>query len=587
MNYLYGIVLLLCYLPSFSGTMTSVPADTESEVVLPDSLLTEDNLYEFTFSDVAKAHQIIKQMREREKLQSYRLDIAEGDLYFNTGHYYQALPYYKRALQSDSVQGNDMDYMEQLHRMISCYDCLHNDEKKMKYIELLLEKSQAANNQEMQSVAYFNMGKTLYYQADKERGYHYMKKAIQLMEESDYKYKYDNLRYDYNTLFIMQERDKQYEDALETLLELQKVIGSTADGIPDIQNLEEKEMKTLYANFAVVLSRLNRLPEAEDYYKQWKKIGKAYDKDNYLIMPYLFDRHRYDEIIRLNTGRDHLLREQKDTINYHMATIKRSLAKAYGAKGDYKQAARYFEELALLYDSIKVREQKSSALELGMVYDISEKEMELTQKSAELKLHNSWLIFLVGITGLLLILLWRSIVHSNNVKRKNRSIIEHMNELLFYQSEWKKVCKHNELLEKKIELSLPMVKQTESVVDNVDNDEQSENERLFKQLNQLITDRQLYIKTELSRDDFAQMIHVNKTRFAEIIKENTGTNLTDYLNTFRIEHAVFLLQKYPEYTFQAIAAESGFNRMGTFYTVFQKKIGMKPSEYRNVLKTMK
>lgn len=585
MNYFYGIVLLLCYLPSFSGSVLLASPNVESSnMMLPDSLLTEDNLYEFTFSDVAKAHQIIKQMRDLKKLQPYRLDIAEGDLYFNTGHYYQALPYYKRALQSDSVRRNDVDYMEQLHRMISCYDCLHNDEKKMKYIELLLEKSQTVNNQEMQSIAYFNMGKTLYYQADKKRGYHYIKKAILLMKESDYKYKYDNLRYNYNTLFIMQERDKLYEDALETLLELQKVIDVTTDNVPGIQNLEEKELKTLYANFAVVLSRLDRLSEAEDYYQQWKQIGKAYDKDNYLIMPYLFDRHRYDEVIRLNTTRDGFLKEQKDTINYHMTTIKRSLARAYEAKGDYKQAARYFEELALLYDSIKVREQKSSALELGMVYDISEKEMELSQKSAELKLHNSWLIFLVGMTGILLILLWRSIAYSNNVKRKNRSIIEHMNELLFYQSEWQQVCKRNELLEKKIEMLQPMVKQTEPVVDL---DEQSENKRLFKQLNQLITDQQLYIKTELSRDDFAQMIHVNKTRFAEIIKENTGTNLTDYLNTFRIEYAVALLQKYPEYTFQAIAAEAGFNRMGTFYTVFQKKIGMKPSEYRNVLKTMK
>ncbi|WP_455584081.1 helix-turn-helix domain-containing protein [Bacteroides sp.] len=584
MNYLYGIVLFLCYLPSLSGTVLSVSPDVESNAILPDSLLTEDYLYEFTFSDVNKAHQIINQMRARKKLPTHRLDIAEGDLYFNTGYYYQALPFYKRALQSDSVQMNSLDYMEQLHRMISSYDCLHNDEKKMQYIELLLKKSQEVGNQEMQSVAYFNMGKTLYYQADKKRGYHYMKKAIKLMEESDYKYKYDNLRYNYNTLFIIQERDKQYQDALETLLELQKVIRASTDGEPAIENLEEKELKTLYANFAVVLSRLNRLSEAEDYYKQWKKIGKAYDKDNYLIMPYLFDRKMYDEIIRLNTTRENFLKQEKDTISYHMTSVKRSLARVYEAKGDYKQAARYFKELALLHDSIKVREQKSSALELGMVYDVSEKEMELSRKDAELKLHNSWLIFLTGMTGLLLIFLWRSIVHSNKVKQKNRSIIEHVNELLFYQTEWQQVNKRNKLLEEKLELLQPVIKSMELPTDI---DPQSESKQLFAQLNQLVTDQKLFLKTELSRDDFAQMIHVNKTRFAEIIKENTGTNLTDYLNNLRIEHAIIILQKYPEYTLQAVATEAGFNSMGTFYSVFQKKIGMKPTEYRNMLKEMK
>ncbi len=44
------------------------------------------------------------------------------------------------------------------------------------------------------------------------------------MRQSDYKYKYDNLRYNYNSLFIMQQRDGDYEDALQTLDELEKLL---------------------------------------------------------------------------------------------------------------------------------------------------------------------------------------------------------------------------------------------------------------------------------------------------------------------------------------------------------------------------
>lgn len=39
------------------------------------------------------------------------------------------------------------------------------------------------------------MGKMVYYQKNKERGYELIEEAIRLMEEADYKYKFDNLRY--------------------------------------------------------------------------------------------------------------------------------------------------------------------------------------------------------------------------------------------------------------------------------------------------------------------------------------------------------------------------------------------------------
>ena len=136
---------------------------------LPDSLITADYVYEYTFSDFDKALQIMGKLRKRNSLPGFKLDITEGDLYFNTGKYYQALKFYGRALQSDSIQADDQQNMEQIHRMISCYDCLHNETKKAQYVEMLLKKSKQCGNEAMQSVALFNMGKMLYYQGNKER----------------------------------------------------------------------------------------------------------------------------------------------------------------------------------------------------------------------------------------------------------------------------------------------------------------------------------------------------------------------------------------------------------------------------------
>ena len=178
--------------------------------------------------------------------------------------------------------------------------------------------------------------------------------------------------YDYNTLLIFQERDGRNNEALQTLEALQKVVVAETGEETPMEELGEKEKKAMYAHYAVVLSRLGRLKEADGYYKQFLSLSNVFDRDNYLIMPYLLDRKMYDDVILMNSAREKSLRAQGDTITYHMTSIKSSLGEAYKRKGDYLTAAEYFQQLAMLKDSIKNREQKSSALELATIYETHE-----------------------------------------------------------------------------------------------------------------------------------------------------------------------------------------------------------------------
>lgn len=88
---LYVILLLLFRLLMFPG---AVCAEILS---LPDSLITDDNVYKYTFSDFDKAQQVMEQLRKRKSLSMFRMDVVEGDLYFNVGQYYKALKFYKRG----------------------------------------------------------------------------------------------------------------------------------------------------------------------------------------------------------------------------------------------------------------------------------------------------------------------------------------------------------------------------------------------------------------------------------------------------------------------------------------------------------
>lgn len=572
---------------AFAGILLfATGAHAAGEEALPDSLLTEDYLYEYTFTDFDKARSIIGEMRRRKKLDPYRLDIAEGDLYFNTGRYRQGLRYYERAFESDAVLKDDAEYMDVLHRMISSYDCLHEESEQARCTQLLLEKARSVGHTAMESVALFNMGKMLCYQEDKERGFELMRKAIALMEHSDYKYRYDNLRYDYHTLLVLLQRDGRFEEAVGVLDDLERVIGSASDGVPSIHGLYEKERKTLLAQRAVLFGQLGRYDEADRAYREWAEIGGAYAKDDYLIMPYLMGRRRYDEVIRLCGLRERFLVEQCDTVNYHMMTIKRMQGQAYEACGDYKRAAACFAALAVLTDSLKRREQRSAAVDMAIANDVYEKERLLDAKNTQLRIRNILLVSVSSVMLLLIALSWRSLYYRYIIRRKNRVLAENIAGVLAYKER---------LLHAGVAADLAPAHPFSgdasgdpdgsggAVAEPSGGDEGSVEEKareLFGQLDRKINEQRLFLNPGLAREDLMRLINVSKNQIAPIIQAGTGTNLAGYLNGLRMEYAARMLIRYPEYTVNAIAQEAGIPNLSSFHRLFKSRFGMTPSEFR-------
>ena len=97
---------------------------------LPDSLITEDKVYEFTFSDTPLAERIMMELRKKGKQATHELDITEGDLYYNTGRFIIAASFYKNALAAKAVKRDEQMTMKLLHRLISCYDGLYDEKRK-------------------------------------------------------------------------------------------------------------------------------------------------------------------------------------------------------------------------------------------------------------------------------------------------------------------------------------------------------------------------------------------------------------------------------------------------------------------------
>lgn len=189
-------------------------------------------------------------------------------------------------------------------------------------------------------------------------------------------------------------------------------------------------------------------------------------------------------------------------------------------------------------------------------------------------------LFIVGIAFLLFIFIYS---YKRLIKQKNVILSEHISKELLLRAAKKRIQTLTILLKQHTSTSeIPLLEVEESVSEN-NLIEIEESKKLYKILNDCVVKQQLYLNPNLTRDNLAQLIHLNKNHFAQMLHKNSGFKLTDYLNNLRIEHALVLLKKHPDHTIQAIATDSGFNNMSTFYMLFKQKERMTPSEYRSAL----
>lgn len=78
----------------------------------------------------------------------------------------------------------------------------------------------------------------------------------------------------------------------------------------------------------------------------------------------------------------------------------------------------------------------------------------------------------------------------------------------------------------------------------------------------------------------AKLLNINSSYLSTLFKKEVGITLTDYVNTKRVEHAIFLLNT-TTLQIQAIARHCGILDVNYFTKTFKRHIGKTPKEYRD------
>lgn len=89
---------------------------------------------------------------------------------------------------------------------------------------------------------------------------------------------------------------------------------------------------------------------------------------------------------------------------------------------------------------------------------------------------------------------------------------------------------------------------------------------------------QNYMDVELSLSKVAENVHISPGYLSQLIKKQTGTGFTDYLNYIRIEHAKQLLSTTDLRVYE-VSEAVGYQNSKYFYQVFKQLTGKRPREF--------
>lgn len=265
-----------------------------------------------------------------------------------------------------------------------------------------------------------------------------------------------------------------------------------------------------------------------------------------------------------------------DSLNIiYLRTLYQS-GKAYSALGKYKSAYNAMMQLYNIRNKMRMNIERNQMLDITDVTDAVSREYELEKAAYQMQMQHRIIIGLICFMGFLLLLLgglWRAL---SVIKRKNRKMVELILEL---------DDQHNGLLSK-YAVGRSEAEETacgEELPDGftVFEGSVSENEELFLTFDRQVKEQKLYLDYQLTRDDYARLMGVDRNRFASILKLFTaGRNLSSYLNDLRLEYSVGLFRNHPDWPISRVAAESALPSLSTFYRLFKDKYGISPNSFR-------
>lgn len=560
-----AVAILLSLVPHLCG----------AKIVLPDSMLTTTKSYAYHITSPDTALAIIETMRERNLAPAWQTDMAEGDLYYNMRRYRTALISYKKVdglpELSDSVQVQ----MLLLKRMMDCYDELHDGNNLVRTVLRLRKLAQKSDDQVYEAMTYFTSGKWHHLNGQKDVGYSFCEKALEMIQSSDFPDKHLLLRDFYGELVKMYARDGRFDEAVR-MSHLQEQEANQPLPVV-IKKAKERGLRQVFAIRASMLAKAGRMAEADKAYAEWKNTTGGNDIDDNEIFDYLRLSHHDEEALDVVIRYRNFLIARGDTISIRMLSVLNKEAMLLIDMGQSEKAFAHGRMIGVIADSLHVR---NTSAQMQTTYHLLKEQTDSNRKSRRL-------VFLSIIILFGLILGFIVLYYTRIIRHRNALLVKAFNGLDAYR---KAILSGEPLSSPEVVAALEDVRiyGTEAGLTSEELEEpDDEDRRLFVEMDKQVTRDKLFLKPGLGREDLMRLIGVDKNRFGKMmVKYSDASNTSVYINTKRVEYGAQLLLEHPEYTIATIATECGMSNTVTFNRTFKDVYGLTPSDYRDKMKNL-
>jgi AraC-like DNA-binding protein len=105
---------------------------------------------------------------------------------------------------------------------------------------------------------------------------------------------------------------------------------------------------------------------------------------------------------------------------------------------------------------------------------------------------------------------------------------------------------------------------------------------ICNRINNEMEAKEYYLNQNLTIHEFAKEIQISARTISSYINQNEGFNFNEWVNNFRVEHALTALKdkKKGHYSIEGIGSDSGFKSRSAMYMAFKKKTGRSPGHFK-------
>ena len=560
------VIFILCNLLTFftyagvipyPGLREKIAHDPESSLLLLDSL------------------------EEKGAIPQYGIDYLRALSYRTQSRYYMCMHYASHALNNPEIQRDSVltsyTYMLLAESSVASFqlaEAANMITRGKEYAEKANDQLLRANMLQMEGDLYRNMGVL-------NKSYECLQEAISLLSGISNAEAKFLLSHCMGYLMGYYISDRKPQKAWEVGLQREKLLRSLESRTDVDVHVLDRHKGFFYSKMAYLSYQVKNPQMAKKYADMfYSTVFSTTSMGQLEINDFLLESGDYHSVL-VHSKAYFAELDASDSLNViYLRTLYQS-GKAYSALGKYSDAYNAMMQAYDIRNKMRVNIERNQILDLTDVTNAVSREYELEKAAYHMKMQRRIIIGLVCFMMFLLLLFvgfWRALIV---IRRKNLKMAELILEL---DDQRNRVLAKHSFLDPEVEVDTDDKGLSEKQGTDVSSEVVPEDEQLFLKFDQQVKEQKLYLDYQLTRDDYARLMGVDRNRFACILKLFTdGENLSGYLNDLRLEFSVGLFRNHPDWPISRIAAESALPSLSTFYRLFKDKYGISPNSFRKTM----